>query len=66
MVKNNKNKYVQHFSVRIPWKDNDYTGKIDDVPKSNVVAQVLTRIAESQNLKFEEENKGSIYISLRI
>lgn len=64
MVKNNKNKYVQHFSVRIPWKDNDYTGKIDDVPKSNVVAQVLTRIAESQNLKFEEENKGKSYLDV--
>ena len=64
MIKNNENHYVQHFSTRIPWKDNDYTGKIDDNPKSNIVAQVISGIAASRNLEFEEENKGKSYLDV--
>ena len=63
MNKNNKTqrKYVQHFSTRIPWKDNDYTGRIDDNPKYNVAAQVIPNISTSRNLEFEENNKGKCY-----
>ena len=63
MNKNNKTqrKYVQHFSTRIPWKDNDYTGRIDDNPKYNVAAQVIPNINASRNLEFEENNKGKCY-----
>lgn len=53
--------YVQHFSTRIPWKDNDYTGRIDDKPKYNVAAQVIPNIAASRDLEFEETNKGKSY-----
>lgn len=53
--------YVQHFSTRIPWKDNDYTGRIDNNPKYNVVAQVIPNIASTRDLEFEEENKGKSY-----
>lgn len=53
--------YVQHFSTRIPWKDNDYTGKIDNNPKYNVAAQVIPNIASSRDLEFEEKNKGKSY-----
>ncbi|WP_169974309.1 MULTISPECIES: ATP-dependent RecD-like DNA helicase [unclassified Campylobacter] len=56
-----KTKYVQHFSTRIPWKDNDYTGRIDDNPKFNVTAQVIPNIAESRDLEFEDDNKGKKY-----
>lgn len=59
-VKTSKN-YVQHFSTRIPWKDNDYTGRIDNNPKYNVAAQVIPNIATSRNLEFEELNKGKRY-----
>ena len=51
--------YVQHFSTRIPWKDNDYTGRIDNNPRYNVAAQVIPNIASSRDLEFEEANKGS-------
>ncbi|QKG28870.1 ATP-dependent DNA helicase [Campylobacter sp. RM16187] len=54
-------KYVQHFSTRIPWKDNDYTGRIDDNPKFNVAAQVIPNIASSRDLEFEYNNKGKSY-----
>ncbi|NIK75035.1 hypothetical protein FHS15_000133 [Paenibacillus castaneae] len=59
-VKSQKN-YIQHFSTRIPWKDNDYTGRIDDKPKYNVAAQVIPNIAASRDLEFEETNKGKSY-----
>ncbi len=53
--------YVQHFSTRIPWKDNDYTGRIDNNPRYNVAAQVIPNIASTRDLKFEETNKGKSY-----
>lgn len=53
--------YVQHFSTRIPWKDNGYTGRIDNNPRYNVAAQIIPNIALSRDLEFEEENKGKSY-----
>lgn len=53
--------YVQHFSTRIPWKDNDYTGRIDNNPRYNVAAQVIPNIASSRDLEFEEANRGKSY-----
>ncbi|USK48043.1 AAA family ATPase [Bacillus sp. CMF12] len=53
--------YVQHFSTRIPWKDNDYSGRIDNNPSYNVAAQVIPNIASSRDLEFEETNKGKSY-----
>lgn len=53
--------YVQHFSTRIPWKDNDYTGRIDNNPRYNVAAQVIPNIASTRDLDFEETNKGKSY-----
>ncbi|MBJ8444165.1 ATP-dependent DNA helicase [Acinetobacter bereziniae] len=53
--------YIQHFSTRIPWKDNDYTGRVDDNPKYNVAAQVIPNIATSRDLEFEQLNKGKSY-----
>ncbi|PKM86490.1 MAG: hypothetical protein CVU87_12025 [Firmicutes bacterium HGW-Firmicutes-12] len=53
--------YVQHFSTRIPWKDNDYTGRIDNNPRYNVTAQVIPNIASSRDLEFEQTNKGKSY-----
>lgn len=54
-------KYVQHFSTRIPWKDNDYTGKVDNNPRYNVSAQVIPNISASRDLEFEEMYKGKKY-----
>ncbi|MGO4889957.1 AAA family ATPase [Anaerobacillus sp. MEB173] len=53
--------YVQHFSTRIPWKDNDFTGRIDNSPSYNVAAQVIPNIASFRDLEFEETNKGKSY-----
>src|SRR5690625_1941917 len=54
-------KDVQHYSTRIPWKDNDYTGRIDDNPRYNVAAQIIPNIASTRDFEFEEENKGKSY-----
>jgi len=56
-----KKEYIQHFSTRIPWKDNDYTGRIDDNPKYNVAAQAIPNIGNSRNLELEEQNKSKLY-----
>ncbi|NLC41217.1 MAG: hypothetical protein GX763_09915 [Clostridiaceae bacterium] len=53
--------YIQHYSTRIPWKDNDFTGRVDDHPKYNVAAQVIPNIASSRNIDFEEANKTKLY-----
>ncbi|MEK3984247.1 AAA family ATPase [Paenibacillus sp. FSL K6-3166] len=53
--------FVQHFSTRIPWKDNDYSGRFDNNPKYNVAAQVIPNIASTRDLEFEEANKGKRY-----
>lgn len=57
-------KHVQHFSTRIPWKDNDYSGKIDNSPRYNVAAQVIPNIALTRDLEFEEDNKGKKYSAI--
>lgn len=28
--------YVQHYLTRIQWKDNNYSGRIDDNPRNNI------------------------------
>lgn len=61
MSQETKTNYVQHFSTRIPWKDNDYSGRIDDNPKLNVACQIIPNIASSRDLEFEENNKGKSY-----
>lgn len=57
-------KYVQHFSTRIPWKDNGFTGKIDNNPKYNISAQIIPTIARQRNIEFEEYNKGKNYVDV--
>lgn len=57
-------KHVQHFSTRIPWKDNGFTGKIDNNPKYNISAQIIPTIATSRNIEFEEYNKGKDYCAI--
>ena len=59
-----KTNYVQHFSTRIPWKDNDYTGRVDDNPRFNMAAQIIPNIATARDFDFEEENKGRYYKDL--
>jgi len=61
MCKKFKPNYIQHFSTRIPWKDNDFTGRIDNNPRYNVAVQLIPNISLSRDLEFEETNRGKSY-----
>lgn len=43
------NVYPQHLSVRVPWKDNGYTGKVCNKPCNNTACLRLKNIAENKN-----------------
>ena len=50
---------AQHISIRIPWKDNGYTGLVCDKPCYNNACLRLKNIAENRDDAFEENLKGS-------
>ena len=41
--------YPQHLSVRVPWKDNGYTGYVCNKPCNNTACLRLKNIAENKN-----------------
>lgn len=49
---------AQHFSIRIPWKDNGYNGLVCDKPCYNNACLRLANIAESRNDEREAELAG--------
>ncbi len=44
---------VQHLSIRIPWKDNGYTGLVCEKPCYNTACVKLKNIAENKDDSFE-------------
>ena len=44
---------AQHISIRVPWKDNGYTGKVCDKPCYNTACMILKNIAENKDDDFE-------------
>lgn len=57
---------IRHFAVRIPWKDNGFTGNIDNHPKYNMSAQIIQSIARTRDIEFEEYNKGRKYTEVGV
>lgn len=49
---------AQHISVRVPWKDNGYCGKVCDKPCYNTSCLRLKNIASSRNDAREDELHG--------
>ena len=49
---------AQHISVRVPWKDNGYTGRVCDKPCYNIACLRLKNIANSRNDSLEESLHG--------
>ena len=49
---------AQHLSIRIPWKDNGYSGLVCDKPCYNNSCLRLKNIADSRDDDFEEKLKG--------
>ena len=49
---------AQHISIRIPWKDNGYDGKVCNKPCYNIACLRLKNIAESRDDAKEDELRG--------
>jgi hypothetical protein len=49
---------AQHLSVRIPWKDNGYDGRVCDKPCHNTACLRLANIAENRKDELETELAG--------
>jgi hypothetical protein len=52
------NQVVQHISVRIPWKDNGYTGCVCAEPCHNTACTCLRGIAKDRNEELEKQLAG--------
>ncbi len=50
---------IRHLSVRIPWHDGQWNGKICEKPRENGSCMFLPRINDSKNPDAEEEIAGS-------
>jgi len=46
---------AQHISIRVPWKDNGYTGLVCNEPCHNNACLCLTNVAENRNIELEIE-----------
>lgn len=49
---------AQHLSVRVPWKDNGYSGLVCDKPCYNNACLRLSNIADSRNDELENSLRG--------
>ncbi|WP_417326909.1 ATP-dependent DNA helicase [Halarcobacter sp.] len=47
---------IKHLSVRVPWHDNGWNGKVCCNPKENGSCMFLPRINETKNVETEEKN----------
>lgn len=54
---------AQHISVRIPWKDNGYSGLVCNRPCSNTCCLCLKNIAGEKKDTLEESLKGQSILS---
>ena len=46
---------LRHLSVRIPWHDGGWTGKVCSKPRDNASCMFLPRI-QTKDVEFEEAN----------
>jgi hypothetical protein len=44
---------LRHLSIRIPWNDTDWTGKVCQNPADNISCLILPRVREKRDDKFE-------------
>ncbi len=56
---------VRHLSVRVPWHDSGWTGKVCSKPRDNASCMFLPRI-QTKNVEFEEENANKYFHELDI
>src|SRR5207248_817293 len=54
----------RHISIRVPWSDVAWDGRICMRPRDNNSCLILKRIANSRNDEFEEGNKSEKWSDL--
>lgn len=47
-----------HLSIRVPWHDSSWNGKICNSPRNNASCMILERVSQEKNIEFEENNSG--------
>lgn len=52
---------TMHVSVRVPWHDNGWAGKICSNPRGNTSCLILPRVAETKDDDFETSMAGSTW-----
>src|SRR3954454_14575896 len=53
-----------HLSVRVPWHDTDWTGRVCHAPGQNHACTVLKNIKEKKLYELEEEDAGKAWDEL--
>ena len=51
---------VQHISIRVPWTDNGFIGRICDCPLKNYACRRLKAIAETNSLLCQEQGQSNV------
>lgn len=55
---------THHVSVRVPWHDTDWTGRVCAAPGENHACTVLKNIKQSKLYELEEEDAGKDWLEL--
>ena len=58
MIEGSRKLPVMHVSVRVPWHDDRWSGRVCTNPRSNTSCLILPRIAEKKDDDFETRIKG--------
>lgn len=58
MIEGSRKLPAMHVSVRVPWHDNRWSGRVCTNPRSNTSCLILPRIAKKKDDDFETEIKG--------
>ena len=59
MIEGSRTLPIQHLSVRVPWHDSGWVGKVCNNPAKNTACRVLKRVAENKNDTLEQTIAGS-------
>jgi hypothetical protein len=55
---------LSHLSVRVPWHDTDWTGRVCNAPGANHACTVLKNVKENKDSDLEEEDAGKAWADL--
>lgn len=58
MIAGSKKLPLRHLTIRVPWNDSGFNGKVCNTPKCNTSCLILKRIGQEKNQDSEEKIKG--------